>query len=47
MAQWLTTDISLIDVHVQLWMLLVTGVMLLRFVYVSATRPDAQYARGA
>jgi len=47
MAQWLTPDISLIGVHVQLWVLLVTGVMLLRFVYVSATRTDAQYARVA
>jgi hypothetical protein len=38
MAQWLIADISLSDVHVQLWMLLVTGSMLLWFVYVWATR---------
>jgi hypothetical protein len=38
MAQWLIADISLSDVHMQLWMLLVTGLILLWFVYVWATR---------
>ena len=38
MAQWLIADISLLDVHVQLWMLLVTGIMLLWFIYVWVTR---------
>jgi hypothetical protein len=38
MAQWLITDISFFEVHVQLWMLLVTGALLLWFVYIWATR---------
>ena len=38
MAQWLIADISLLDVHAHLWMLLVTGIILLWFVYVWATR---------
>jgi hypothetical protein len=38
MPQWLIADISLLDVHVQLWMLLAAGIMLLWFVYVWATR---------
>ena len=38
MAQWLIADISLLDVHLQVWMLLVIGIMLLWFVYVWATR---------
>ena len=28
-GQWLITDLSVSDVHVQLWMLLVTGILLL------------------
>jgi hypothetical protein len=38
MGQWLIADISLLDTHLQLWMLLVTGIMLLWFFYVWATR---------
>ena len=38
MGQWLIADMSLLDVHFQLWMLLVTGIMSLWFVYVWATR---------
>ena len=38
MGQWLIADLSLFDVHLQLWMLLATGIMLLWFVYVWATR---------
>jgi hypothetical protein len=37
MAQWLIA-LSLLDVHVHLWMLLVTGIILLWFLYVWATR---------
>jgi hypothetical protein len=38
MGQWLIADVSLFDVHLQLWMLLVTGIVLLWFLYVWATR---------
>ena len=38
MGQWLIADLSVSDVHFQLWMLLVTGIILLWFVYVWATR---------
>jgi hypothetical protein len=38
MGEWLITDISLLDVHFQVWMLLVTGIVLLWFLYVWATR---------
>jgi hypothetical protein len=38
MGQWLIADLSVSDVHFQLWMLLVTGFILLWFVYVWATR---------
>ena len=38
MGQWLIADLSVADVHVQLWMLLVTGILLLWFLYVWATR---------
>ena len=34
MGQWLIADVSLFDVHLQLWMLLVTGIMLLWIIYV-------------
>ena len=37
-GQWLITDLSVSDVHVQLWMLLVTSIVLLWFLYVWATR---------
>ena len=37
-GQWLIADLSVSDVHVQLWMLLVTGIVLLWFLYVWATR---------
>jgi hypothetical protein len=38
MAQWLIADISLLDVHLQLWMLLVVTFMLLWIVDVWVTR---------
>jgi hypothetical protein len=38
MEQWLIADISLLDVHLQLWMLLVASFILLWFAYVWATR---------
>ena len=38
MGQWLIADLSVSDVHVQLWMLLVTGILLLWFLYVWVTR---------
>jgi hypothetical protein len=34
MAQWLIADVSLFDVHVQLWMLLVAGFFLSWFLFV-------------
>jgi hypothetical protein len=38
MAEWLIADVPLLGVHLQLWMLLVTSVVLVWFVYVWATR---------
>jgi hypothetical protein len=38
MGQWLIADIALLDAHLQLWMVLVTGIILLWFIYVCATR---------
>lgn len=38
MEQWLIADITFLDVHLQLGMLLVTGIISLWFVYVWATR---------
>jgi hypothetical protein len=38
MTEWLIADVPLFDVHLQVWMLLVTGVMLIWFVYVWVTR---------
>ena len=38
MGQWLIADLSVSDAHFQLWMLLVTGIILLWFAYVWATR---------
>ena len=38
MGQWLIADVSVSDVHLQLWMLLVAGVILFWFLYVWATR---------
>jgi hypothetical protein len=38
MGQWLIADVSLLDVHLQLWMLLVIGIMLLWIIYVWATQ---------
>ena len=38
MGQWLIADLSVSDVHFQFWMLLVTGIILLWFLYVWATR---------
>jgi hypothetical protein len=38
MGQWLIADVSLLGVHLQLWMLLVTGIMLLWIIYVRATK---------
>ena len=38
MEHWLIADIKFLDAHLQLWMLLVLGIISLRFVYVWATR---------
>jgi hypothetical protein len=38
MGQWLIADVSLLDVHFQFWMLLVTSFVFLWFLYVWATR---------
>lgn len=38
MSRWLISDVPLLDVHLQLWMVLVTGIFLLWFLYVWATR---------
>ena len=38
MGQWLIADVSLLDIHLQLCMLLVTGIMLLWIIYVWATQ---------
>jgi hypothetical protein len=38
MGQWLIADLSVFDVHFQTWMLLVTGIVSLWFLYVWATR---------
>ena len=38
MTQWLIADVAFLDVHLQLWMLLVTGIISLWFAYVWATR---------
>jgi hypothetical protein len=38
MGQWLIADVSFLEIHLQLWMLLVAGVVLLWFLYVWATR---------
>jgi hypothetical protein len=38
MGQWLIADVAFFDTHLQLWMLLVAGIVLLWFLYVWATR---------
>ena len=38
MGEWLINDVSFLDVHIQLWMLLVTGIILGWLVYAWATR---------
>ena len=38
MGQWLIADLGFSDIHVQAWMLLVAGIVLLWFLYVLATR---------
>jgi len=38
MGQWLIADVSFLDVHIQLWMLLVVGVLLIWLAAVGATR---------
>jgi hypothetical protein len=38
MGQWLIADVSFLDAHVQLWMLLVVGVLLIWLAAVWATR---------
>ena len=39
MGRWLVADLSVMDVHFQLWMVLVTGILLVWFLFVWATRP--------
>jgi hypothetical protein len=38
MGEWLIADVPLFNVHLQLWMLLVTAFILLWLAYVWATR---------
>jgi hypothetical protein len=38
MGQWLAADLSVMDVHLQIWMVLVTAILLVWFAFVSATR---------
>jgi hypothetical protein len=38
MGQWQVADLSVMDVHFQLWMVLVTGILLAWFAFVWATR---------
>jgi hypothetical protein len=38
MGEWLIADVSLLDVHLQLWMLLVTAIVLVWLMYAWATR---------
>ena len=38
MGQWLVADLSVMDVHFQLWMVLVTAILLVWFAFVWATR---------
>jgi hypothetical protein len=38
MGQWLAADVSVMDVHFQLWMALVTVILLIWFAFVWATR---------
>ena len=38
MGQWLVADLSGMDVHFQLWMVLVTAILLVWFAFVWATR---------
>ena len=37
-AEWLIADVPLSNIHVQLWMLLVSGVVLIWFLYGWVTR---------
>ena len=34
MGEWLVADVSVLDVHFQLWMLLVLGILLCWFIFV-------------
>ncbi len=38
MSQWLVADLSVMDVHFQLWMVLVTAILLAWFLLVWGTR---------
>jgi hypothetical protein len=38
MGEWLIADVSFLDVHLQLWMLLVTAIVLVWLMYAWATR---------
>jgi hypothetical protein len=38
MREWLIADISLSDVHFQVWMVLVVGILLIWFILVWVTR---------
>ena len=40
MREWLIADLSVSDVHFQLWMLLVTGIVVLWFAYVGQLGSD-------
>ena len=43
MGQWLGADFSVVDVHFQLWMVLVTGILLSGFL---SFGPSATFAKG-
>ena len=38
MGQWLIADISFLDIHIQVWMALVAGILLLWLILVWMTR---------
>ena len=38
MGEWLIADVSVADVHFQVWMLLVVGILLCWFIFVWVTR---------
>jgi hypothetical protein len=41
MGQWLAADLSVMDVHLQIWMVLVTAILLVWFAFVSGHTPSS------